>query len=441
MNSKKQINAPSRDAALDATRTMAILLMIACHVARLIPKSYYTLRDATQYTFIGLKKTFTGADLDKNGYLNQKELANLLSESTPEQIETLFTAIDTSKHKPLSYSEFFYAMEKASLRPSWQQFCLDIEPLCQGLFLSMVGVSLVYSMRIAKKKGEPSWGGRQFRRAIELYIIGMVFFLFQFGWQWPWTFIGNGILLTISMSILFWLPLVRKDIGLYISLAILGILTALNFYLDYNEYHFAFVNGGNGPIFSHILLSSFGVVCAYILLDGTKVIKSIFLLIMVGCIVFSLNQESFMMLFDYPFGRQDYQVMYQQAGNGPEQIWKLITGGELIEKEKEYYNYRPGLAPMLMALCTGIYLIFKLLGPITQKLKHVWLVGKHSLGVYILHLILIALTTVIFGSQKPFETKWEVNTSFVIITLLCYGYAFYKKRRSTQKNAPSKIAT
>ena len=428
----KTINAPKRDAALDATRTVAILLMIACHVARLIPKSFYRLLGYPQtenHHFIGLKNTFNRANADEKRNLNIEEFSSLFPQEDPDVLAAIFSDVDTNNSGYVLYSELYNAMTTFLLRPTWLQFSLDIEPLCQALFLGMVGVSLVYSMRIAARKGEVSWGGRQFRRAIELYLIGMIFFLCQYGWQFPWLFIGHGILLTISIAILFWLPLVRRDIGLYVSMVIGSLLAIIAIILDLNNNQFELLNAGNGPVFPHIILTSFGVICAYILLDGGKTHKAIFLLAITGCVIYSFFHGNFMELFDYPFGRKDFKVSYQLAGTGPEQIWKLIAGGELPIKPKEYYNYRPGLAPMLMALCTGIYLLFKLLGPITQKLTPLWSIGRHSLGVYILHLILVALTTIVFGSQKPFETSLEVNLCFWVITLICYGYAFWKERK------------
>ena len=34
-----------------------------------------------------------------------------------------------------------------------------------------------------------------------------------------------------------------------------------------------------------------------------------------------------------------------------------------------YYHYRPWIAPMLMAMCAGIYLFFRMLKPLTETLK------------------------------------------------------------------------
>ena len=89
-----------------------------------------------------------------------------------------------------------------------------------------------------------------------------------------------------------------------------------------------------------------------------------------------------------------------------------------------------------MSLCTGVYLFFRALGPITEKLAPLWSVGRKSLDVYILHLILIALCTVIFGSVRPFETPTEINIAFGTIVLICYAYAFIRERKNRPQKAP-----
>ena len=91
-----------------------------------------------------------------------------------------------------------------------------------------------------------------------------------------------------------------------------------------------------------------------------------------------------------------------------------------------------------MSLCTGVYLFFRALGPLTKILSPLWSVGRHSLGVYMLHLILISLCTVIFGSLRPFETATEINLALAVIVLICYGYAFFKERSPGKETAVSK---
>ena len=114
--------------------------------------------------------------------------------------------------------------------------------------------------------------------------------------------------------------------------------------------------------------------------------------------------------------------------NGFEQVWGMIQGKNLKTSVKEYYNYTATSIPLLMSMCTGVYLFFRALGPWTAKLSPLWSIGRHSLGVYILHLILIALCTLVFGSMRPFENAFEINSAFLVIVLICYGYAFIKER-------------
>ncbi|MEC7985003.1 MAG: hypothetical protein VX278_07560, partial [Myxococcota bacterium] len=260
--------------------------------------------------------------------------------------------------------------------------------------------------------------------------------------QFPWMFIGHGILLSISSAIVLCTPIVYKEWGMKAAVGLLVLLVGSHWIMDYNQIQVAYINAGNGPFMPHVILSAFGLVCAYILLDCTKRMKFLFLALMVACAVGSFYRittlieassalDTFVAIFDYPHGRKDFGATYRMAGNGPGQIWAVLTGGELKDSLKEYYNYRPVAIPMLMALVTGVYCLFKLLGPLTEKLQPLWLVGRHSLGVYILHLIIIALTTVVLGSLRPFESGMSIQLYFVFVLVICYGYAFWKSKKGS----------
>jgi hypothetical protein len=340
--------APSRDSALDATRTVAIWLMIICHVARLIPKKF---------------------------------------------------------------------------RPSLFDSALRIEPLCQALFMAMVGVSLVYSMRIAAARGAPSWGKRQIRRALELYGIGFLFFFLQYGWQWPWLFIGHGILLAIASAILFLVPLVRRDPGLPAALALTLGLTGAFYGCDLLSWQIPFLITGHGSFLPHVVLAAFGVFAAYLLLDAGPRVRGL---------VVSFLHLPWRELFWYPFGRVKFIVLLHGSGNGLEQVWSLLTEDEQALRRHRFYHYRAFLAPLLMSLCAGIYLFFRLWGTWADRLRPLWIVGRHSLDVYILHLVLVAGVTVVSGRPRPFRDGLSVTLCFLLITLVCYGYAYWKERRRGQ---------
>jgi hypothetical protein len=354
---------PSRDAALDATRTFAIWLMVACHSARLISKRH---------------------------------------------------------------------------RPDWMQFAMEIEPLCQALFMAMVGVSLVYSVRIATARGEKGWGLRQLKRAGQIFGIGFLLFFFEKGWQWPWTITSNGILGAIAESMVLFLPLAvlaqrRPAAGLWAGVALTAGLFGATYALDVADIHLLVLNAGNGALMPYAVLTGFGFIAACVLLDRGRVAKGLLLATVGIAGALSVWHYGFMPIFDHPIGRVSTPAVYQVAGSGPEQVWKLLTHQPLKADATSYYNFRPALIPLLMALCAGIYTLARLPGKEMERLRPLWLVGRQSLGVYLLHLILIAITVVAVGKNRALNEPWLVTTGFCVILGACYLYAFMKERRTAQR--------
>ena len=420
----------SRDHALDATRTFAIWFMIVCHVARLIYEQGYQLA-TSEKVLSRMRPSFKNADIDGTNTLNLEEFSTLFQNESQTSIKTIFEAYDKNQDLLLTLSEVISSTTRVPLRPSYMSLSLDIEPLCQALFMTMVGVSMLYSLNLTRKPD--LWNRLQLRRASELYIIGFVFFVVQFGIQWPWMFIGHGILISISAAIVLCIPLVRNRLLGYLTL--IGLWSTL-LTLNILDIRIGFINAGNGPFMPHVILSVFGVIAGGILLEKNRRHQQWFLGVMAIIFIISLSQLDFLQYFTYPddpsapYGRRDYKASYKVwGGNGLEQIWGIIQGEKLRTSVKTYYNYTATTIPLLMSLCTGVYLFFRGLGPLTEKLSPLWSVGKHSLGVYMLHLILIALCTVIFGSMRPFDTAMEINFAFVVILLICYAYAFFKERR------------
>ena len=167
----------SRDHALDATRTSAIWFMIVCHVSRLISSNGYRFPN-TEQTFSKLRPLFNQGDINSSKSLSLKEFSSLFPSLSKEELSSTFASFDTTQNKLLTFKEFLDGAEKVQLRPSYMELSLDVEPLCQSLFMTMVGVSLLYSLQITKKPD--LWRGKQLRRAGELYCIG---FVFLFRWD------------------------------------------------------------------------------------------------------------------------------------------------------------------------------------------------------------------------------------------------------------------
>ena len=101
----------SRDHALDATRTFAIWMMVACHVARLINKKGFQFGQTTE-THSNLRKTFARLDTDSSKSLSQEEFGALFPNESSETIASLFSTCDTSQSALLTYKEFYYGADK-----------------------------------------------------------------------------------------------------------------------------------------------------------------------------------------------------------------------------------------------------------------------------------------------------------------------------------------
>jgi hypothetical protein len=340
--------APARDDALDATRTFAIWLMVACHVARLAPKA---------------------------------------------------------------------------ARPEFFKGALLIEPLCQSLFMAMVGCSLVYSLRSSDTRGRKGWGMRQVRRAGELYAIGLVLYAAQWGWQWPWTLFSNGILLTIAEAMLLFVPVVLLRRGVPSTLLLTAALALLSWGLEAGGIFHLVLNSGNGSVLPYSALTGFGVVCALLLTDHGLKARLAFLGFLTVLAAAVLWQAPFSELLSAPMGRRYTPAVFHAAGSGPEQLWLLATGGELRVRKLWYYSYSSFLVPLMMAMCAWIYAISALAAPLFRRIRPLWLVGRHSLGVYILHLVLIAVLSIAGGGAL--DASW-LPFCFVGVLGCCYGYAAAK---------------
>ena len=356
-------NVPSRDAALDATRTVAIWLMVACHAARLIPRS---------------------------------------------------------------------------TRPDWLVNAMLIEPLCQALFMAMVGTSMVYSMRIAHRHGQTGWTQRLIRRAAELFAIGVAIFFVQRGWQWPWTLTGHGILLAISIAMIASLPVVllgrhRPSRGLMAALVTTVVLGAAASWMDHIDLRIPVLNAGNGALLPFTVLTGFGIIAAHILLDHRRKAQLGLLAILAAGAALTLHQHGFTAAFSKPLGRHSFPMDFWIANDGFSQIYKILTGQRLEAYEARYYTFRPVLIPILMAMIAGIYTLARLLGPVTHRLNPLWLVGRHSLSVYVLHLILLAVPVIVIGKNKPWSEPWQANLTFGVVLALCYAYAALKTNRRRRK--------
>jgi surface polysaccharide O-acyltransferase-like enzyme len=71
-----------------------------------------------------------------------------------------------------------------------------------------------------------------------------------------------------------------------------------------------------------------------------------------------------------------------------------------------------------------------LLRPILKPLqKGLFAMGRHSLGVYILHLSLLAVAVLARG-KHPFPSPWIWLGAYIVLLAVCEFYALWRERKT-----------
>ncbi len=123
-------------------------------------------------------------------------------------------------------------------------------------------------------------------------------------------------------------------------------------------------------------------------------------------------------LFTYPLGRSDATRLLAAP----------MTGG--TAKLMGYYNLRPLLS--LFCLCVHLGLLgFACI--VLSWMKEKWagrlfILGRHSLEIYILHLSLLAILVESFG-LRPLKTAWQGNIVILAVILICLLWCFLREKR------------
>ena len=306
-------------------------------------------------------------------------------------------------------------------RPQWSNWVLTLEPLIPSLFLFLVGVSLTYS--ISKSENPKAWYTRQVKRASGLWLISALFFALEEGIRLPDVFLASGILCTIAYAIasLGALLLLPRSIGF---LALVLFAGAFSFFsLDKAGTQPFLLLSGNSPLFPLLLFATAGTLWGLAMQRSHRLVIWIALPALLVAIAM-IRHYGWETLFTYPVGRSDATRI----------LAKPITGG--LEKSVAYYNLRPLLA--LLCLCVHLTCLgaLQILSGMKDSVsRRLFVLGRHALEVYVLHLFLLAMLVVSFGLH-PLKTAWQGNAVLFGVVLVCLVWVNW---RETHKNGIFKI--
>jgi peptidoglycan/LPS O-acetylase OafA/YrhL len=295
-------------------------------------------------------------------------------------------------------------------RPTWARGVLLFEPLIPSLFLLLVGFSLTRSFDAARARegregseATGAWFARQARRAAGLWAISVLFFVAEHGVRLPDALFTGGILSVIAYSILLvgaLLPLPRS--GLFIAAVLLAGCAAFA-WLDATGRAFYPLGTGSAPFLPMMLFALAGAALGRMKTAGQKSGAGGYPLLATGLTgILGIVIGAWLMarhgvepLFTKPFGR---------SVGGRELAAPLFTGGAALHVG--FYNLRPVLAAACLGLQLAVWSALSVsMRNIPEKsARFVLALGRHALGIYVLHLAILAVLVTVLGNQ-PLSAK------------------------------------
>lgn len=330
---------------------------------------------------------------------------------------------------------------RSKVRSAWCEPSLLLDPYIQALFLGLVGASLVWSWSNAQARGwtRAQWLGSRARRAGQVYLVGVLIFFFDKGAQVPYIVIAPGILATIGLAILVYAPVASSRRPMTWALVVSGLGYAVEGWLEHQGIFFAPVNMANAPMLPNAAVTGLGLVAGLALLRGDRrVLGALATLALAGGALL-LSRYTPAELLDTPFGRTEHDISYRGGSHGLANTWAMITGTAELD-DTTYFNPTVAAQPFVLGMIAATWILLRLLRPLLERV-HRWLflVGRHSLQVYVFHLALVGLPTVIQGRAKPWRQTWTGNLWAVAVILLCYLFAWLWQRRQ-QRRKPQRKA-
>jgi uncharacterized membrane protein len=312
-------------------------------------------------------------------------------------------------------------------RRGWSRFSLLIEPFTASLFLILVGASLTHSWSAARRRGRAAWFRKQALRAAGLWAISCLFYALEDGFRLPDVLTMSGILATIAYATLLGMLLVASPRPPTLLASVAALALGLHYGLDRNGLRIFALNAGNSPWLPLFPLACLGALGALALERG-RVARYGLLAAAAAGMAFLLARHGFAPIFSEPLGRYT-TVRVQQ--------W--MEHGHMSRREIPYYNLRPILVAMIACLTVLLYAALSLARPWLERGQRVFLaMGRRSLGVYILHLSVLA-AFVVNGGKRPLQKAWMGDAVILGVIALCWAYALGRDAFAARK--PRRMGT
>ena len=312
---------------------------------------------------------------------------------------------------------------------AWNDVSMLVEPLTAALFLVLVGAGLVFSWRNTSADAS-TWGWRMVRKAGGLWLIMLVMFTVEKGPNWPESFTGTGILALIAWTMLFTVPMVTSRRPWVPLLAALAVGGAVLLAVDPMKTPVLLLNAGRFPWIPGALFTFCGALAALVLIGASRRARIALAILGLTLVVLSLCFASFEELYTFPLGR-DHSWTRIWRGDGFGVIGGLLSGDELRWYKARSFNPSREAFPFILGCMAAMYLsLVPLRRPLETRIgRAVLSIGRHSLGVYVLHLALIGALVGIFGDGRFIETPAAAAGTLLGIAAVCYLFSWWRDWR------------
>lgn len=289
-------------------------------------------------------------------------------------------------------------------------FFSSIEPFTSSLFLFLVGVGLFLSHQNTKLS-YGQWLKKTLVKAGQLYLIGVIFFFMEYGPQFPEMLLSPNILSVIAFSII--------AVSLSLSYPILLLGTGLSIATISYMFEGAAtpgINTGPGGAFPLMLFTFLG----YLTYQFSQTKNSLYTWLLATGII----------SWFYPFSPLEhwtytYPSIYDYFVTGQTALDFFQNGGFIDGYSKTgFWSHSViSVLRLLIPLSLCLWVCMKSNEFINSSKigQNLALLGRHALGLYILHLIIIA--ALYTGGFKP---QSALIDWFLIIGLVVIGLAYGK---------------
>jgi hypothetical protein len=218
-------------------------------------------------------------------------------------------------------------------------------------------------------------------------------------------------------------------------LALFVPLMGIFVFLELSGRKWLLFNSGPSPWLPNLLEACVGVWFALLILDGSPRARRAVAVIAVVVVAAALLWHPFEDWYSRGWGRSYGKHEVLGRSDGLDQLRRWLVGEEIPTRRKAYFNPTLVAFPWLLANIVVLYFaqvpLTRLLE--TRFMRVVLSIGRHALGAYVLHLVLLAALVSLFEQKRFIPSQgWAIATLLGLLGA-CYAWALGREAQARRR--------